>query len=312
MLELSYLCGAYPENRFMYNPEHVQRDPLPMSLTVSELLADAHRRLRGISDSARLDSELLLAHVLQQSRTWLHTWPKKTLNAQQQSAFEALLQRRVQGEPVAHILGEQDFWSLRLQVSPATLIPRPDTERLVELALERIPPDADWAIADLGTGSGAIALALASERPRCRVTGSDHSVEALDIARRNAEHLGLRNVQFIQSDWLADIPVREGFEMIVSNPPYVCENDPHLAQGDVRFEPRGALAAGADGLDAIRQLVYQAPDYLKPGGWLLLEHGYDQAETVQNLLSRAGFVKVADFIDYGGNPRVGVGQRPTE
>lgn len=283
-----------------------------MSLTVSELLANAHRRLRSLSDSARLDSELLLAHVLQQSRTWLHTWPEKPIDASQQQTFDTLLQRRLVGEPIAHILGEQDFWSLRLMVSPATLIPRPDTERLVELALERIPPEVDWSIADLGTGSGAIALALASERPRCRVIASDHSVEALDIARHNARRLGLHNVQFIQSDWLANMPVQEGFEIIVSNPPYVCETDPHLAQGDVRFEPGGALAAGANGLDAIRLIVHQAPGYLKPGGWLLLEHGYDQAETVQNLLSRAGFTGVADFIDYGGNPRVVVGQRPAE
>ena len=295
---------------FRYNPAHVSYDSPIMSITISELLSDAHRRLQPVSDSARLDSELLLARVLQQTRTWLHTWPEKILDAEQQSAFEALLQRRLAGEPVAHILGEQDFWSLRLQVSPATLIPRPDTERLVELALERIPPVANWSIADLGTGSGAIALALASERPHCRITATDQSAEALAIAQRNAGHLGLHNVQFVQSDWLADIPLPQRFEMIVSNPPYVCETDPHLAQGDVRFEPRSALAAGADGLDAIRLIIRQSWPHLLPGGWLLLEHGYDQAGAVQALLREAGYSEVADFIDYGGNPRVAVGQRP--
>ncbi|WP_416224062.1 peptide chain release factor N(5)-glutamine methyltransferase [Thiohalophilus sp.] len=281
-----------------------------MSLTVSELLGAAHRRLQAVSDSARLDSELLLAHVLQQSRTWLHTWPEKPVDEAQQQTFEHLLQRRLAGEPIAHILGEQDFWSLRLTVSSATLIPRPDTERLVELALERIPAEADWTIADLGTGSGAIALALATERPRCHVIATEQSTEALDVARVNAARHRLNNVQFIHGDWLADLPTAQRFEMIVSNPPYICEADPHLSRGDVRFEPRGALAAGADGLAAIRQIIRQSTARLMPGGWLLLEHGYDQDEAVQRLLRDTGYGEVADFIDFGGNPRVAVGQRP--
>lgn len=281
-----------------------------MSITVSQLLDAAQRRLQAVSDSARLDSELLLGQVLQQSRTWLHTWPDKTVEATQQQTFEALLQRRLAGEPIAHILGEQDFWSLRLTVSPATLIPRPDTERLVELALERIPPEADWSIADLGTGSGAIALALAAERPRCRIIATEQSSAALDVARANAARHRLNNAQFIQSDWLSGIPGSQRFEMIVSNPPYICEADPHLSRGDVRFEPRSALTAGADGLDAIRLIIQQSGPRLLPGGWLLLEHGYDQGEAVQELLRAAGYGEVADFIDYGGNPRVAVGQRP--
>lgn len=281
-----------------------------MLLSVSQLLDDARRRLQAVSASARLDSELLLAHVLQQSRTWLHTWPQKPIDTAQQQDFEVLLQRRLAGEPIAHILGEQDFWSLRLAVSPATLIPRPDTERLVELALERIPPEADWSIADLGTGSGAIALALAAERPRCHVIATDQSTEALDVARANAARHQLNNVQFTQSDWLSDIPASQHFEMIVSNPPYICEADPHLFRGDVRFEPRSALTAGTDGLEAIRRILHQAGSHLVPGGWLLLEHGYDQGEAVQRLLRGAGYCEVADFIDYGGNPRVAAGQRP--
>ncbi len=264
-----------------------------------------------MSDSARLDSELLLGHVLQQSRTWLHTWPEKTVEATQQQTFETLLQRRLAGEPIAHILGEQDFWSLRLTVSPATLIPRPDTERLVELALERIPVDAAWWIADLGTGSGAIALALAAERPDCQVIATEQSTEALEVARANAARHQLNNVQFAQSDWLSAIASSQRFEMIVSNPPYICQANPHLSRGDVRFEPRSALTAGTDGLEAIRQIIHQASTRLIPGGWLILEHGYDQGQAVQRLLREAGYDEVTDFIDYGGNPRVAVGHRTT-
>ncbi|MGD8712588.1 MAG: peptide chain release factor N(5)-glutamine methyltransferase [Thiohalophilus sp.] len=282
-----------------------------MPPTISELLTDAYQRLHPQSESARLDCELLLAHVLQQTRTWLHTWPDNKVDANQQSAFESLLQRRLQGEPVAHILGEQEFWSLKLQVTPATLIPRPDTERLVELALEKIPPMAGWSIADLGTGSGAIALALASERPACRITASDRSADALQVARRNAERLGLHNIEFVQSDWLDGFPAGVRFDMIVSNPPYVCDADPHLVQGDVRFEPRTALAAGNDGLEDIRQIARQAWLHLAPGGWLMLEHGYDQSTAVQQLLRQAGYMEIEDFIDYGGNPRVACARLPS-
>ncbi len=281
-----------------------------MPSSVSELLNEARRQLQPLSDSARLDAELLLAHALQQTRTWLHTWPEKTVNAQQQRRYASLLKRRLQGEPIAHILGEQEFWSLKLQVTPATLIPRPDTERLVELVLDRIPADAAWSIADLGTGSGAIALALAAERPNCRIIATDQSREALDIARRNAERLGLGNVQFVQSDWLTGLAPRPQFELIVSNPPYVCEADLHLARGDVRFEPRAALVAGEDGLDAIREIARQAWSHLTTGGWLLLEHGYDQSTEVQQILTKAGYIEVEDFVDYGGNPRVAVARLP--
>ena len=281
-----------------------------MSITVGELLEQAQQRLQSLSNSPRLDSELLLARVLQQSRTWLHTWPDKPLDDDMQQTFEQLLQRRLRGEPIAHILGEQAFWSLSLQVSAATLIPRPDTERLVELALERIPTETDWFIADLGTGSGAIALALASERPKCHLLASDRSADTLGVAQHNAERLGLTNITFVQADWLKDIPRDNRFDMIVSNPPYICEADPHLDQGDVRFEPREALTAGADGLNAIRTIITQAQQYLKPGGWLLLEHGYDQGDAVQKLLNLAGYTEVADFIDYGGNPRVAVARWP--
>jgi len=282
-----------------------------MPPTINEILTDASQRLQPQSDSARLDSELILAHVLQQTRTWLHTWPDNNIDAAQQSAFESLLGRRLQGEPVAHILGEQEFWSLKLQVTPATLIPRPDTERLVELALEKIPPTAGWSIADLGTGSGAIALALASERSACHITATDRSVDALEVARRNAERLGLHNIEFVQSDWLEGFNADVRFDMIVSNPPYVCDADPHLDKGDVRFEPRMALAAGNDGLEDIRRIARQAWSHLTPGGWLVLEHGYDQSTAVQQLLRQAGYTDVEDFIDYGGNPRVACARLPS-
>ena len=235
--------------------------------------------------------------------------PDKTVTADQQQQFEQFLQRRLQGEPIAHILGEQEFWSLRLQVTADTLIPRADTERLVELALERVPDDADWSIVDLGTGSGAIALALAKERPGCRILAVDQSSAALNVARGNAQRLGLFNLAFIQANWLESIQPVPCFQMIVANPPYIRADDPHLVRGDVRFEPRQALAAGADGLAAIRRIVQQARDALCPGGWLLLEHGYDQGEAVQALLADAEFEEVTDFIDYGDNPRVAVGRR---
>lgn len=276
---------------------------------IQTALDTAVQRL-SMHDTARLDAELLLAKVLGRDRTWLHTWPETELTAQQERQFHALIERRARGEPVAHLLGRQAFWSLDLQVSPATLIPRPATERLVELALARIPPDAPWRIADLGTGSGAIALALASERPACNIVATDVSAAALDVARANARRLRLDNITFLEGDWLAPLREQLPFRMIVSNPPYVCAADPHLAEGDVRFEPASALVAGADGLDALRALAGAARPHLVPGGWLLLEHGHDQAGAVIALLREAGFENVADFRDLAGQPRVTVARNP--
>ena len=268
--------------------------------TASESLAD-------VSDTSQLDSELLLAFVMQQPRTWLHTWPEKQLNRQQQSQFNGLLQRRKNGEPIAHIIGRQEFWSIAFKVTPDTLIPRADTERLVELALERIPQDAFWNIADLGTGSGAIALAIAKERPSVQLIATDASMKALTIAEENARLNQLNNIRFERSVWFEELD-NHVFDMIVSNPPYIAENDPHLSQGDVRFEPSSALTSGASGLDDITHLIEKAPDYLHKGGWLILEHGYDQAEVVIELMQQAGFINCQDFQDYGDNPRVAIGQ----
>jgi release factor glutamine methyltransferase len=278
---------------------------------IKTILDTATQQLADLQDSPRLESELLLAQVLKQDRTWLHTWPDTELTSQQEQQFWQLFQRRVNGEPIAHLLGRQGFWSLELKVTPATLIPRPATERLVELALSRIPSKVRWRIADLGTGSGAIALALASERPNCEIIATDVSVAALAVARSNAQALGLSNVTFLEGDWLAPLQTLPPFQMIVSNPPYICRTDPHLLQGDVRFESPTALVAGDDGLDAIRTLVTSARQHLIPGGWLLLEHGYNQDAAVIDLLQAAGFEQVRDHRDLAGQPRVAAGKNPT-
>lgn len=260
------------------------------------------------SPSARLDAELLLAAVLGKSRSYLRTWPEREPSTEQQAAFATALQRRRGGEPVAYILGQQGFWSLDLEVAPHTLIPRPDTELLVEAALQLLPATPLRAL-DLGTGTGAIALALASERPGWRVTGVDRIDDAVALAERNRQRLQLANAAFRASHWFAAL-AGERFGLIVSNPPYIAADDRHLGEGDVRFEPLSALVAGADGLDDIRLIVEQAPAYLDAAGWLLLEHGYDQAEAVRALLLARGFSSVESRRDFGGHQRISLGQWP--
>lgn len=272
------------------------------------LLDQASAQLANISDSPRLDAECLLAHVLQQPRSYLLTWPERQAESGALQQFHTLLARRLTGEPIAHLLGEREFWSLQLEVSADTLIPRPDTETLVEAALALIPADAGWRIADLGTGSGAIALAIAGERPRSKVIACDLSVAALEIARRNRERFGLQNVELRHSHWFSACADDEQFDLIVSNPPYVAQDDPHLVQGDVRFEPRLALTAGVDGLDAIRAIAAAAPRHLRAGGWLLLEHGPDQGAAVRDLLQQHGFSGVRSMTDLAHRERVSLGQ----
>jgi release factor glutamine methyltransferase len=261
------------------------------------------------SDSPRADAEILLTHVLNKPRSYLLTWPEKVLSADAVATFEALLARRVAGEPVAYLLGSRGFYGLDLAVSAAVLIPRPETELLVEAALVRLP-SASNCVADLGTGSGAIALALAHERRDARVVAVDVSPLALAVARANAQALGL-NVDFRLGSWCEALADDE-FDMIVSNPPYIRADDAHLQQGDVRFEPVLALASGADGLDAIRSIIACAPAHLKTGGWLLFEHGYDQAEAVARLLRAAGFLAVEALLDLQGHARVTLGRRSVE
>mgnify|MGYP000432703727 CR=1 FL=1 len=284
-------------------------------MTLDALLARAARRLAACgSPSPRLDADVLLGHVLGVDRTWLYTWGDRQAAPLARARFEALLAARAQGQPVAYLTGEREFWGLRLATSPATLIPRPDTERLVAVALE-LATARQGRLLDLGTGTGAIALAFASERPGWAVTGIDLAEQAVALARANAERLGIGNATFQAGDWFTPLTAQhaaEPFDLIVSNPPYIDAGDPHLGQGDVRFEPRSALVADAAGLADLQHLVDAARAHLAPGGWLLLEHGHDQAAAVRHALATAGYVEVATHGDYGGRDRVSLGRRVEE
>lgn len=271
---------------------------------VADALAKAEL-LVNVSDSPRVDVELLLCEVLDKPRSWLFTWPDKALSSEQQAAFDQLLARRLQGEPVAHLLGYRDFWTLRLKVSTDTLIPRPDTECLVEQALSLLP-NQPARVADLGTGTGAIALALASERPAWQLQATDFHPGAVALARTNAELNQLNNVEVLQGSWCE--PLSGRYDMLVSNPPYINPEDPHLQQGDVRFEPLTALIAEEEGMADIRQIAEQATRHLCNGGWLLFEHGYDQGDAVRQCLTCLGYAEVETVRDLGGNERVTQGR----
>ncbi|UJQ38022.1 peptide chain release factor N(5)-glutamine methyltransferase [Aeromonas caviae] len=257
-------------------------------------------------ESPRADADALLCHLLDCRRSYLMTWPEHELDAAQQATLAGWLARRLNGEPIAHLIGEREFWSLPLKVSPATLIPRPDTEVLVEQALARLP-GCPCALLDLGTGTGAIALALKSERPDADVWAVDRMPAAAALARTNSAALGLP-IEVRDGSWFAPLSDAPRFAMIVSNPPYIDGTDPHLHEGDVRFEPRSALVAEEQGLADIRLIVTQAPAHLVPGGWLLLEHGWDQGEAVRQLLLQQGYVQVETVRDYGDNERVTLGR----
>ena len=269
--------------------------------TIAQLLTHATQQLD--TTSARLDAEVLLAHALDKSRSHLHAWPDRVPAPDQQTRFAALLKRRISGEPVAYLTGQREFWSLALMVTRDTLIPRPETETLVAQALSVFARDSRIDIADLGTGSGAIALAIASERPRARILATDHSESALAIARANARQLGIGNVEFVTGDWCDALGERQ-FDLLLSNPPYIAAQDRHLAEGDVRFEPRIALAAGSDGMSALSTIASCARQHLRTGGWLMLEHGYDQQTAVMRLLQSLGYRDVADYPDDAGLSRV--------
>ncbi|MEH8216915.1 peptide chain release factor N(5)-glutamine methyltransferase [Aeromonas veronii] len=264
-------------------------------------------------ESPRADADVLLCHLLGCRRSYLMTWPERELDAAQQATLQGWLARRLNGEPIAHLVGEREFWSLPLKVSPATLIPRPDTEVLVEQALTRIP-QGPCAVLDLGTGTGAIALALKSERPEIDVWAVDRMADAAALARENSAALGLP-IEVRDGSWFEPLgePERDNtprFAVIVSNPPYIDGADPHLEQGDVRFEPRSALVADDAGLADIRHIVAHAPAYLLTDGWLLLEHGWDQGKAVRQLLRDGGYREVATVRDYGDNDRVTLGLCP--
>ncbi|WP_421868724.1 peptide chain release factor N(5)-glutamine methyltransferase [Motiliproteus sp.] len=283
------------------------------SLTLAEQLARAVE-LKAVSDSPELDLQLLLCSVLDKPRSYLYTWPKRSLRPEQQQQFEQLLQRRLDGEPIAHILGQQDFWTLTLEVNSSTLIPRPETEQLVELALkvgEQLGEQCETAtlrVADLGTGTGAIALALASEQPGWQISAVEFSPDAAALAERNRQRLRLMNVEVLRGSWCE--PLSGRFDLIISNPPYIDATDPHLSQGDVRFEPSSALVAAQQGLADIQTITEQALDHLNPGGWLMFEHGFEQGEPVRELLRRAGYQQVETHRDLAGHERATVGQLP--
>ena len=270
-------------------------------IDVRQALAEAAQRI------SRHEAEILLLHVLDKSRSWLIAHDRDVLNDSTMDAFNALVARRVQGEPVAYLIGSWGFWSFELLVTPATLIPRPETELLVELALARLPMDASSPVADLGTGSGAIALAIAHERPQASVIATDQSGAALEVASNNAHRLGLSRVSFVQGDWFVPLAGRR-FAVIASNPPYIEAGDVHLTQGDLRFEPAAALSSGSDGLEAIRRIVRDAPDHLDVGGWLLLEHGWHQGPAVRELLNARGFAEVTTVRDLEDRDRVSLGR----
>lgn len=260
-------------------------------------------------ESPTVDAKVLLSHVIDKPQVYLFTWPDKTLSVDEQSTFQLLVAKRAQGIPVAYLTGSRDFWTLSLLTSEHTLIPRPDTEVLVEQTLSCIAKadyGKDLSICDLGTGTGAIALALASEFPCSQVTGVDFLDEAVTLARKNALQNGIINAKFLQSSWFDGLTTMQ-FHVIVSNPPYIEESSPFLHQGDVQFEPLSALTSGSDGLTDIRHIIRQAPDFLHKGGMLALEHGFDQAESVKQLLQAQGFKNIIAAKDYGNHDRVTIG-----
>lgn len=279
--------------------------------SVATLLKHADQ-LMEISDTAVLDVELLLSHALDVDRAWLKTWPEHVLLSAQVSIFEDLFARRLTGEPIAFIIGSQGFWSLDLKVTPQTLIPRPETELLVETSLALDLP-ADCRAIDLGTGTGAIALALAKERPNWQLTAVDSEPAAVKLAELNSHYCQIDNVMVYQSDWFSQVPLLgrlSNYHLIVSNPPYIEIDDPHLMQGDVRFEPASALVSGVDGLDDLREVINSSVKYLETFGWLLVEHGYRQGSAVRELFKAAGFITIETMTDFNQLERITMGCLP--
>jgi len=289
----------------------ISESPAQAILNLGELLKSGSKQLEVAlaldPSSARIEVQCLLQAVLCVNRAYLLTHPERILNPDELARYSELLMGRLNGEPVAYLLGQREFYGLALKVTPDTLIPRPDTELLVELALQRIPPYGATRILDMGTGSGAIAIVIADQRPDVEVVAVDASTAALKVAEENVQRLQTNNVRLMLSDWFAQLD-GDRFDIIVSNPPYIEADDIHLQQGDVRFEPLSALISGSDGLDDIRRIAADAKVHLAAGGWLLLEHGYDQAERVRLLLLQAGFHKVSSVRDLAGIERVTLGQ----
>ncbi|KTC74296.1 protein methyltransferase HemK [Legionella birminghamensis] len=275
---------------------------------IKEALSIAAAALAGCHDTARMDAEVLLAYTLSKTRTWLYTHPEQLLNAQQWEQFQQLINDRQLGRPIAYLTQMREFWSLPLKVSESTLIPRPETELIVELCLRLLPQQLALRVADLGTGSGAIALALAKERPNWEIYACDNSKDALQVAMENAASLQINNIRFIHSDWFSAFSEAKLFHAIVSNPPYIPQNDPHLSEGDLRFEPQTALASGEDGLTAIRHILQQSIARLEPDGLLLVEHGYDQKSVVASMIKDYGYQNIQCWKDIQGLDRVSGGR----
>jgi release factor glutamine methyltransferase len=277
--------------------------------TIKTLLAHAANALSSHSESPLLDAEVLLGFVLGKPRTYLRAWCDSTPADQQLAAFAALVKQRQQGTPIAYLTGTREFWSRDFTVTPEVLIPRPDTELLIELSLELIPKNQAVKLIDLGTGSGIIAVTLAAERPNAHVTAVDASLAALAVAKHNARQHQLTNIEFHQSDWFTNVP-NSLFDLVISNPPYIDSGDKHLKQGDVRFEPKTALIAKDHGLSDIQIIADKARNYLKPAGHLLVEHGYNQAPQVQAIFNALAYDKVQSYQDLSGQPRVTYGRKP--
>ncbi len=278
-----------------------------MANIVTALLDQAYQQLAAVSDSALLDAEVLLCHCLHKNRSFIRAWPEHQLTDQQAAEFLTLIAERQQGVPIAYLTGEREFWSRLFKVNPDVLIPRPDSELLIELSLDLLPTTQASKIIDLGTGSGILGITLAAERPGSQVIACDLSPAALNTAQDNAQQLQIDNVRFLASNWFSAITDRD-FDLVISNPPYIDQHDPHLQQGDVRFEPDSALISAENGLQDIRLLADQARQHLKPDGYLLIEHGYDQQTAVQALFKRFNYQQITTHPDYAGNPRVTSGQ----
>lgn len=272
--------------------------------TLYDVLLDAKHRLMASSETAAMDAEILLAFVLKKSRTYLYTHADKAISKPDLQTFTQFIETRLQGQPIAYLIRKRDFWSLSLTVSEDTLIPRPETELLVERALHHLKNIPEARVLDLGTGSGAIALAIAKERPDCNIWAVDINPNTLEIAKYNAAQHHLSNLQFYQSDWFSDLPHESLFHLIVSNPPYLAENDPHLTQGDLRFEPSDALISGPTGLEAFKQLIHTACSHLIHNGWLCLEHGAMQKSKIGSMLNKCTYCEINTFTDYQGHDRV--------
>ena len=278
----------------------------PRPDTLGAALTWGRELLKCRSESSDLDAEALLLHLLGLERATLRAWPERCLTAEQAMQYQYLIEQRREGWPVAYLTGQREFWSRNFRVGPGVLIPRPETELLIEIALHRLPADTRASILDLGTGSGVIALTLAAERPGCSVTATDFSADALAVSQENARRLGISRVSFLQGHWFAPLAKDERFDLIVSNPPYIPGRDPHLAQGDLRYEPRQALASGGDGLEALREIIAHCPAHLNSGGWLILEHGYDQGDAVAALLTEGNYRDIIQYRDLQGHMRASV------